>query len=408
MAIIASVVVTPAVDEAEQGIVTATFVPVANVPYDTVVAEVSSSVIQSSQTYVSPVVDTDYVSPVTNLSYVIPITEVNYIQLVPTVFIDDSGLFQIRFDTTAVVDANVIAFAKTLSNEVVVTLDLVGLAVTKVAADTTSATDALAFNLGTGAVDSFDTADLFSKSFLKGLLDQAPMSDTIVGRTFNKLLLDAATMEDLVGVPDGSTYQFCKYVADFPSIAEQLSKDISTALSDTQGATDAAALLTAKSLLDSFTTADESTFALGKALASDTSGADELSYSFSSSQADTAIVAEQSQFNFATAFSESNSVQDQSSRQFSSAKSDSFALVEATVFAVGTSLDDEQQVLDAAAFALSRSVEDSLIVAETNSIYTYKTESDAITTADSGVVSAQNYCDTSYFLEDYVGDYRQF
>ena len=408
MGIIASVVVTPAVDDAEQGLVTAAFIPVANVPYDNVVAEVTPSVIQSSQTYVSPVVDTDYVSPVAGLSYAIPITEVDYLEIGTIVFIDDSGLFQIRFDISVVVDAAALTVGKQLSNEVVITQDLLGLTVAKVTADTTSATDALAFSFGTGALDSFDTADLFSKVFLKSLSDATSTADTIVGRAFEKRLYDAATMEDLVGVPDGATYQFCKYLSDFPSIAEQLSKDISTLLNDTQGVVDSPTLAVAKTLLDSFSTADESTFAFGKGLADDTSGVDDLSYNFSTSQADATTIIEQAQFNFATALADSNVVQDQSLRQFNAAKSDNFALVETTVFAVGTSLDDGQQVLDAAAFALSTDAEDALIVADANSIYTYKTDSDAVTTADSGILSAQNYCDSSYFLEDYVGDYRQF
>jgi hypothetical protein len=265
---------------------------------------------------IASVVVSDYAT--SSVSYVIPITEVSYVDIVVSAFTDDSGLFRIDFDTTVVVDYSTLAFAKQLSSEVVIAQDLLGFSIAKTVQDSTIPVESLAFSLGTSALDSFTTADLLSKVFLKSLTDVTSTADTIVGRAFEKRLYDAATMEDLVGIPDGATFQFCKYLSDFPSIAEQLTKDISIALS------------------------------------------------------------------------ESNVVQDQNYWQFSSVKSDAFALAETTALSLSTSLDDQ------------------LIVVETNSIYTYKTESDAITTADSGVLSAQNYCELSYFLEDYVGDYRQF
>jgi len=90
-------------------------------------------------------------------------------------------------------------------------------------ADSSQTSDAPVFNSGLSKADSAGTSDTQSFASILGKSDSASVADSSI-RSFGKNLADAADAEDLVGVPDGITYQFAMTKADTANAGESLAR----------------------------------------------------------------------------------------------------------------------------------------------------------------------------------------
>ena len=112
--------------------------------------------------------------------------------------------------------------------------------------------------------------------------------------------------------------------------------------------------------------------------------------------ADTAVVSDAHAVAFSKPATDSVSASDASVRSFFKnltsgvAMNDSFAAGDGLTYSFAKGITNVVFAADAANFSHSKSV------------------SDMIGTTDAGVLAIQNYCDITYFAEDYVGEFRTF
>lgn len=280
MAIKASVVTTPAGDSTETGVVYAEFVPVASVPYEVVVANVTAPIISTDTTYVAAAAEANYEHAVLGFAYNSLHAGVSYEHAVADVFIDDTGLYQIRFDIATLEDTHTFAIDKVVSDQFLAT-EAISLSFTTGFSDTTSYTDQAALLFSTTPADSLLLTDVFDKVFTKGLIDPAPTTDNITNTFIDKLLFDNAVMEDLLGVPDGVTYQFCKATSNTYSVSDQLTLDFAPVFVEQQPTLDSSTLLTDKVLQNTITNTDALIFDVAVNFSDEQSVVESLSSSVS-------------------------------------------------------------------------------------------------------------------------------
>lgn len=72
-------------------------------------------------------------------------------------------------------------------------------------------------------------------------------------------------------------------------------------------------------------------------------------------------------------------------------------------FSDGFAMNDSFDMGDGAVFTVAKSINNVVFLNDVFSQIISKTESDSVTMSDSGLGSMQNYCDITYFAEDYVG-----
>jgi hypothetical protein len=74
----------------------------------------------------------------------------------------------------------------------------------------------------------------------------------------------------------------------------------------------------------------------------------------------------------------------------------------------GVAMNDSFDATDGALFAFSKSVSNVVFAVDTKVFSHNKPFGDMIGASDEGVLAVQNYCDPTYFAEDYVGESRTF
>jgi len=214
--------------------------------------------------------------------------------------------------------------------------------------------------------------DLFLKVFNKGPQDQVSFTDTITDRVIGKVLADLAALVEETNITFG------KALADSTSFVDIAALDTTKELADLLGIpVDIAAKHFTKALEDSVTLAD------APALLAQLAQTDALS------TADTATV--EANFNPAN---------------------DTANVTDTTVFEQNKGLSDDITLLDGISIVVQRQIVklfSDLVAATDAQILDITTQkADNITASSSGYLLMQDYCDMTYFLEDYVGLSRTF
>jgi len=174
--------------------------------------------------------------------------------LADTVTLVDSGGFVIGFqydqpgaDSSQVADLSIIAFGKNVP-ESIDAADAFARVVTyaRAPAETVDAADALVQTIGMSKADSAQATESFILSQGQVYSDAASAAEAMA-RNINLVKSDVADAEDLVGVPDGITYQYNATKADAASAGESLARAWTALRSfgDTGDASDAPVVATA-------------------------------------------------------------------------------------------------------------------------------------------------------------------
>lgn len=169
-------------------------------------------------------------------------------------------------------------------------------------------------------------------------------------------------------------------------------------------------------LEDSATLTDAQTFAIGKHLDDIAQAAEQISLAVSKSAADSTTVADSVAIivAFVRDFSETVVTTDSATRDVGKALSDSVASSEATTVAFEKFLADVINPVDTITGINFTDAEDDAVVIDALGIdddpvvAVGKVLADTSSATDSGVLLMQDYCDITYFLEDYVGQSRTF
>ena len=168
-----------------------------------------------------------------------------------------------------------------------------------------------------------------------------------------------------------------KLFKETPSATDQTAVDFATTKADQAGASDQNLLNTGKPLSDALAAFETSTKSSGKALSDDSSLTDEHSYQLGASRSDSANIGDLIA-NFAHLKALTDSVQ-------------------VTDDINGAAADDDQNMT----FLKVTSDASTIVDNQLKSLQPVK--SDSATALDAGSARMQDYCDFSYFAEDYVG-----
>lgn len=245
------------------------------------------------------------------------------------------SLLKRRSDTAFTTDNKAISLSKSIKDFVTAIDDiLLGRKVVDFAFDSTNITEISKLGIGKSLSDSQSTFDVNTLQVDLVKADIQSTDDAIQSFDVNKLLQDYANPIDLVGIPDGSTFQFNKTLRNTVLTSDQTSLvwyfnreffdeqvildayNLSTVkrLSDISKADDDYALIINKSLFDfvtvldltkfdnslvpleSASTLDSTNIALGKLLSDNTATGDQSVFSFNKVNIDTVSINEAQAF----------------------------------------------------------------------------------------------------------------
>jgi hypothetical protein len=203
---------------------------------------------------------------------------------------------------------------------------------------------------------------------------------------FDQATSDSVTMSDNVV----TVLIFIRDFAETISLVDSAAKLISPAYVETVSTSDTKVIVVDSGKADSFTLADTTAFQVDTQRTDSFSLADATAFQVDTQRTDSFTLADATAFQVDTQRSDSFSLSDSTTAVYSPAYSDSFSLSDSTTAVYSPAYSDTISLSDAA----TRSTD--------------KLFSEAMSTSDSGLVVAQNYCDITYFAEDYVGEARTF
>jgi len=222
------------------------------------------------------------------------------------------------------------------------------------------------------------------------VLDDTPILQEFVGIDFDKQLADSFSMVDQVDIAydigkvfadayttiDTTTVTPGKGVADSVFMVDNMDGDIEFALiktiSELQFVTDCLLAVVGKQITDTFSGIDTASVTLGKV------------FSDSVTESDSSVI------NFGKNPTDNVSLQEVLTRVLSKAFADSFTGIDTTAYAFAKVLTDISAITDQSTIASSLQKADNAVL------------------DDAGLLVMQDYCDITYFLEDYVGQSRTF
>ena len=240
-------------------------------------------------------------------------------------------------------------------------------------ADSAQVSDVLLLELGKFFTDNPSAAETVAFAYGKGFGDSAQTGDTSLAYNLAMQLADAADVEDLVGVPDGITYQYAMTKADAASLSDVFSRTVvyKRSPADSSQTSDALSYNMAMAHADSSQTSDAPAFSLIKPLADATSGvADASVLSTGLAKADTAslndVLTHIQVFN--RAHGDTSNVAEAAAISFTKVLADTVTLVDSGGFVIGFQYDqpgaDSSQTSDAPVIAFGKAVGESLNAAD--------------------------------------------
>ena len=236
-------------------------------------------------------------------------------------------------------------------------------------------TDAVELLVGkTLSSPSVNLTDALTHLTTKGLADNVSLTEV-----FLATLVFLRDFTDTVSVPDAHAVEFSKSLIDNFALADVVSRVFTKSLSS------------GVAMNDSFDLGDGAVFAFTKGVMNVVFAGD--------AQAKTVF----------KGLTDTQSLADVATLSTSKALVDTLVILEALSFASSKLLTDTAAAVDAAAFAVAKLADpDSVTLADALFLSHTKAFSDMIGAADAGSLIAQNYCDITYFAEDYVGEFRTF
>jgi hypothetical protein len=228
----------------------------------------------------------------------------------------------------------------------------------------------------------------------------------VARKSVQKRLADAQALADSIA------NELAKLNADSFALTDSLTQSHQKSISDTQAFSEALAKLLARTASDSVVAVDAPRLSLGKALASAFSLTDSsvqaalkgLSDSISTTEAFEAVLV------FIRNASDAINATDGTSILFLPRTVEELILVSelapigfSKALGDAVSMDDGTSVGDGSTYFFQKSLHNVAFALDVSALGVSKASTDQFTTLESGVVSMQDYCDITYFAEDYVG-----
>jgi hypothetical protein len=229
--------------------------------------------------------------------------------------------------------------------------------------------------------------DVASKSVQKPLADVQAVADRIANE-LRKLNADSFLLTDAL------TRSHQKSLSETQAVTDALAKLLARPASDSFAATDAPSLAPRKTLASAFGLTDSSVQAALKGLSDSvsTTEAFEAVLVFIRNAANSVDATDDSSILFLPGtFAELIAAADLSLIDFSKSVADA------------VSMDDGTSVGDGSTYFFQKNLHNVAFASDASAHSVSKASTDQFTTSESGLVSAQGYCDITYFAEDYVG-----
>lgn len=340
---------------------------------------------------------------------VVPVANLNYIFMASGAYLDTSGRFQYFPEEVFVTDAMFRVVGKTLNDTfgsddyivskssdlakhdevsvpdfIIRTLEYI-----RTFTDTTEPVEALSYTFARPLAHTFGTTDATS------FTAQKPLFSSFGSTDFTTTALTKANFHS-VAVPD--------------TVLKSSTKSLSSSFSQT----DAVSTNTGKALANTFTTTDATSYAFTRPLASSFGSTDFATTHLTKSNVDS--------FSFA----------DSLTKDVNSRLTDTFSHVDSTVMSAdkalahfvtttdvhntiigrvindGFAMNDAADLADGITYQTVKYVTNVTFVNDSSSRAWNANKADSVSLGSSGILSSQNYCDLSYFAEDYVGVSRTF
>jgi hypothetical protein len=233
--------------------------------------------------------------------------------------------------------------------------------------------DAAKFDLAKALVDAYTTLDSTSVAALK-------------------FLADGFAMNDGSEAVDGSTYSFAKGISNVTFVSDATATAALKLLQDNQTLQDLAAKVADKSLVDDFSLTDDETVSALKGLSDSVMLEDTLA---------TLLL-------FLRNFADDVTVADADARVYSLPKIEQVAVADNDFIDWTKSLAHNVTPADVSVFLAEKPFSESLVASEAKTLSFSAARVESVTVPDVGLLSVQDYCDLSYFAEDYVGFSQSF
>lgn len=240
-------------------------------------------------------------------------------------------------------------------------------------------------------VDIITPVDLVTLSTEKALADQTNGFADILAKTTAKGFLDSTTELDAIKLV------FEKKLADVQSLADAKNINIGKALADVAYPSDLAKLTTVKALADNLAVSPDTVAkAVNKAFADSNTLSDAIA---------TVLI-------YIRSFADSTVSSDAQAKTTTLNKIDAVYTADANQLTLAKATADGINAIDNMdgdlTYAFVKVIGDMLLNSDTQIIDFKPQKADNITTSSSGILAMQDYCDITYFLEDYVGISRTF
>jgi hypothetical protein len=243
--------------------------------------------------------------------------------------------------------------------------------------------------------DVVAVADGTAYSLTKPLSDAVTPPDAISVSAL-KALADGFAMNDGSEAVDGSTYSFSKGISNVTFTSDATTTTALKLLQDTQTLQDLVAKTPNKALADVFDLTDDETVAALKGL------------SDSVTMQDTTLLL------FIRNFSDTISVADVDSRVFTLPKTEQIFVADTDNIdyqkniADGFAMNDGSEAVDGSTYSFHKGISNVAFVGDVRSLIFAASRVESVAVADAGLLLVQDYCDLSYFAEDYVGLLQSF
>jgi len=233
--------------------------------------------------------------------------------------------------------------------------------------------DAIRFNTTKRLTDSFAPVDQPRKTPSKPFFEAIVLSEY-----FAKTLIYNRTFTDTFPLTDSARRSVVKALVDQALMSDSVRRNVTKLLTDSQAVVDLAAKTPNKKLTDSVSFTDATTRTPSKTLTDSISLTD------------------------ATSKSKSKLLTD------STTPTDDLSVAFEKLLADGVNIDDSASIGDGIEYYFSKFLNNTAFVSDSVVIDHGRTLVDDFTLADDGLLQMQDYCDITYFAEDYVGTSRTF
>jgi hypothetical protein len=234
-----------------------------------------------------------------------------------------------------------------------------------------------------------DTSFVLAKTLA---VDFTPVTDLVTVSAL-KALADGLTMVD------AETFDTLKALADSAPMLDDETIDVAKVLQDAPEALDLVAKVMSRPLADAFGLTDDETVSALKGLSDSVEMQDTIA---------TLLL-------FIRDFDDAVSVGDDDSWVFTPATKVEQILVADTDnidyqknIADGFAMNDGSEAVDGSTYSFHKGISNVAFVGDVRSLIFVTSRVESVSVADAGLVSAQDYCDPTYFAEDYVGVSQSF